>query len=58
MKTAQEVIATTYVQSWDQHIGRDGTIAILAALDAAGFQVVPKKDAENSLNIHYRAKED
>lgn len=34
-KVSEEFLANIYVQSWDQHIGRDGAIAILNALDTA-----------------------
>ncbi len=40
-KTPQEVIAGAFVQSWDQHIGHDGAIAVLNTLGSAGLTVSP-----------------
>lgn len=39
--TTEQVIAEAYVQSWDQHIGQDGAIAVLNALRAAGLTITP-----------------
>jgi hypothetical protein len=45
----ERMIAETFVQSWDQHIGMDGAIAVLNALDAAGLKVVRKDETERML---------
>src|SRR3990167_1963385 len=43
---AETTIARTFVKEWDQHIGLDGTKAILKALDDAGFVIAPKEPTE------------
>lgn len=50
MDKAEGIIASTYVQSWDQHIGKDGAIAIMNALDAAGYKIVRKDMTEQMLD--------
>ena len=42
MKPILIVIADTYVPAWDHHILIDGAKAILAELDAAGYEIVRK----------------
>ena len=51
MTTPAEVtIANTFVQSWDQHIGRDGAIAVVNALKDAGYKIVRKDETEQMLD--------
>lgn len=47
---APETIARAWVQSWDQHIGDDGAVAVMNALDAAGYKVVRKDATERMLD--------
>lgn len=47
-KTAEQIIAEAFVQGWDQHIGQDGAIAVLNALNHAGLTVTPTITAEES----------
>lgn len=42
----EEFLAKVYVQSWDQHIGRDGAVAILNALSARPQPVKPMTQDE------------
>ena len=37
---AEVVIAKAFVQSWDQHIGQDGAIAVMNALRSAGYVII------------------
>lgn len=46
---APDTIARAWVQSWDQHIGADGAVAVMNALDAAGYKIVRKDDTEQML---------
>lgn len=38
-KTPEQVVAEAYVQSWDQHIGKDGAAAVMDAIHAAGLTI-------------------
>ena len=49
LKKPIAVIATTYVKAWDHHVMQDGAEAILAALDDAGYKIVPKHEIEQML---------
>jgi len=35
-------ISRAWVQSWDQHIGDDGAVAVMNALDRAGYKIIRK----------------
>lgn len=39
----EKTIAKAFVQSWDQHIGLDGAIAVINALRAAGYVVIKNR---------------
>ena len=46
---AREVIESTYVDAWDQHIMADGADAVITALKAAGYVIVPVEPPEEML---------
>jgi len=45
----ENTLANAWVQSWDQYVGTDGAIAIMNALDAAGYKIVRKDETEQML---------
>lgn len=46
----ERMIAETFVQSWDQHIGKDGAIAVMNTLDSAGLKIVEQTEREREFS--------
>jgi len=46
---AEVILSRIFVKSWQHHVGLNDATEIVAALDAAGFKIMPKDEVERML---------